>query len=126
MYRLLVIAVLAIVPQSPVARDGVERLELNNFYDLDGRLVFTQVIGWEANETVRFWRMAKTADMTPRPDAIHGGCVLRWIDSDVTREVRARSFAESWTQVDVETANRTVLPAELRRKLKQPNFWKGR
>lgn len=116
---LLALLLLSIVPQDAVARDGVERLELNNFYDENGRLVFTQLIGWEANDTVRFWRMAKTIDMTPRPDAHHGGYVLRWIDGEVTREVRARSFGESWTQFDVETENRTALPAERRRALKR-------
>lgn len=120
MTNLLALLLLAIVPAPSVRRDAVERFELNHFFDDNGHLVFSQIVGWETDETVRFWRMAKTADMTPRPDATHGGYVLRFLDGDVTREVRARSFGESWTQYDVETYDRQFLPAELRRPLKQP------
>jgi hypothetical protein len=118
MYELLLIALLAIVPQDCVARDGVDALEVNHLYDDGGRLVFTQVIGWERDDRCRFWRMAKTADMLPAADPIRGGYVLRWIDNDTTREVRAPSIRETWTQYDVETYDRQFLPAELRRKLR--------
>lgn len=119
MTNLLALLLLAIVPAPIVRRDAVERFELNHFFDDNGHLVFSQIIGWESTEVVRFWRMAKTADMTPRPDATHGGYVLRFLDGDVTREVRARSFGESWTQYDIETENRTILPPEARRRLKE-------
>lgn len=109
---------LTVVPVDTLARDGVERFELNNFYDAEGRLVFTQLVGWEADETVRFWKMAKTSDMVPQPDVYRGGYVLTWLDGDTLRQVRARSFAESWTQIDVETENRNYLPAEKRRGLR--------
>jgi len=111
---------LAVVPQDISARDYVERLEVNNYHDDNGHLVFTQVVGWQANERARFWRMAKTIDATPRPDRIYGGHVLRFLDGDVLRVIRARSCEETWTQYDVELYDRQFLDKEQRHPLRKP------
>ncbi len=107
--------ILAIIPHQTA--DGVERLELNNFYDQEGRLVFTQLVGWEADEHCRFWKMVKD-DVYISQDRLLGGWVASWSDADKVRRVRSRSFSESWTQVDVELEDRTYFPKERRRPLR--------
>lgn len=109
---------LAVIPQDFVARDSVERLELNHFYDDNGQLVFTQLIGWERNKRCRFWKMDKTQSLIPLPDRQHGGYCVTWIDGDLVRQVRAVSCGESWTQWDVELADREHLPQDQRRPLR--------
>lgn len=111
---------LAIVPQDFVARDSVERLEQNHFYDDNGQLVFTQLIGWERNKRCRFWKMDKDLSITPTKDWRQGGYVVRWVDGEVIREVRAISAGESWTQYDVELADREHLPQDQRHPLRKP------
>lgn len=118
MLALLILAVLAIVPADPFARDSVDRLELNNFYDDQGRLVFTQLVGWDESNRCRFWRMCKCQPLRPERDHVRGGWALRWWDGDVPRDVHARSFDETWTQYDPELVDREYFPAEQRRKLR--------
>ena len=55
---------LGIAPQEDVARESVDLIELNHFYDEHGRLVFDQVIfyDWASSESrynVRAWRLVK-------------------------------------------------------------------
>jgi len=114
----LLLILFSIVPRDALPRDGVERLERNNFYDPEGRLVFTQLVGWSDNGRCRFWRMAKDGALPVERDHLRGDYVVIWNDSGVIREVRARSYEESWTQVDVETADREYLPAEKRQPLR--------
>lgn len=115
----IVLFMLSIVPHSPVLRDSVEVLELNSFYDCEGKLVFVQLIGWEANGTVCFWRMVKGDQHRPTRDWKNGSYRVTFMDGDQTRTIAAPSFRESWTQVDVELENRAILPAEKRRELRK-------
>ena len=55
-----------IAPQDDVARESVDLIELNHFYDEQGRLVFDQVIfyDWSAADArynVRAWRLVKNS-----------------------------------------------------------------
>lgn len=118
MIGLLLIAALAILPPpDDVARDEVTTIEQNHFYDFDGRPVFTQYVFWDA-EHVRAWRMAK--DM-PEPTYDHSRrrWQLRWTDSGTLRSVTAASYVESFTQIDVEVADREWLAKEQRRPLRR-------
>lgn len=111
---------LGIVPQSPaVLSDSVATLEIQSFYDDEGRLIFTQLIGWNENETVRFWRMAKTESHRPTRDWQHGGYRVTFEDGDKMRTVTSASFRETWAQHDSELENRAVLPPEQRKPLRQ-------
>lgn len=119
----LALALLAALPRErDVAHDWVERLELNNFYDDQGRLVFTQMVGWHETEHVRFWRMVKDSDLVVERDHAHQGYTLTFRDGGLLRRVHARSYDESWTQYDVEVADREYLPKERRLELRT---WKS-
>lgn len=122
MIAALIIAALATVPNEGCVCDSVGRLEQNAFYDSEGRLVFKQLVGWdfypeENTWHVRFWRMVKSEELVPRRDWRQGGYVVRFNDDGVFREIRAASFADSWTQEDVELIDREKLPQEMRRGL---------
>lgn len=123
MLALLITAALAITPIPDVLRESVDLVELNHFYDFDGRLVFDQIIfqDWserDARYQVVAWRLAKTPDILPERDFARGGYACVWVDGSVVRSVRARDYRESWTQYDPELAEREVLPKERRRELK--------
>jgi hypothetical protein len=111
---------LGIVPQSPaVLSDSVATLEVQHFYDDEGRLIFTQLIGWNENETVRFWRMAKTESHRPIRDWQNGGYRVTFEDGDKMRTIASATFRETWAQHDRELENRSVLPPEQRRALRK-------
>ena len=114
----ILIFCLCIVPQSPVPCDRVSTLELNNFYDGEGKLIFIQLIGWTENDTVRFWRMAKGDQYIPKRDWGNGGYCVTFADGDELRTVVSNSFRETWSQDDPELANRVILPAEKRKPLR--------
>lgn len=116
--ELAIAITLAVVPHSTLPRDAVARLELNHYHDEQGREVFTQVIGWEADDRCRFWRMSKLTNLRPERDHYRGGWVLTWVDGERVRQVRADSFEETWTQFDPELVDRSYLAVERRRPLK--------
>lgn len=108
--------VIAVAPQDDIIIDRVDMIEVNRYYDGQGKLIFTQLIFWDYSPSrgefiVRDWRMMK--------------CHMRrwsngfmWIDErDQLRHVRGRTFFESWTQIDPEIENRKKLPVDDRRKL---------
>ena len=107
----------AVVPQpSPVLRESVEAIELNSFYDGDGRLVFQQAIFFDGKGDVIAWRLVKDKAALPKRDW-EGGYVATWLDADQVRQVRTGSVRETWTDYDVELEHRETLPQEKRRGL---------
>ena len=114
------------LPLDLVSTDAADVIELNHFYDGDGRPVFDQVIFWQwhADEDayrVRAWRLWKTPAQTPWRDwgshsvgGLRGGYVTAWFDGDRLRVVRATSFRETWTQHDPELEDREFLPVHER------------
>ena len=120
MLTILLIA-LSVLPRNDVVRDRVSILEVHHFYDENARLVFDQLIGWDAiddSETVVFWRLIKHDGLIPRRDWTRGGYVVLFGDEGHPyREIRAPVFRERWTQWDVELENRTLTPVEKRRTL---------
>lgn len=116
---------LMILPLPPAAlSDRCDLVELNHFYDEQGRLVFDQVIfyDWHDDEGrfhVRASRLVKQESMIPARDWSAGGYRCFWFEGDVSRDVRARFFRETWTQYDPELAEREHLPKELRRELRK-------
>lgn len=115
----------AILPQpDSVVRDSCDLIELNHFYDDQGRLVFDQVIFWdwsddEGRYNVRAWRLVKNPTQLPQRDWNGGGYSALWIDGEQTlRRVHCAAFTESWTQHDPELAEREFLSAERRRPLR--------
>jgi len=107
---------LAIVPYDPVIRDRATRLETNQYFDENGRLIFTQIIAWD-EEHVFVWRMLK--EQVQSVQRVNGGYYFPFDDNGIQREIWSLSHSESWTQVDVEVEDRSTLPVEQRRRLRQ-------
>jgi hypothetical protein len=113
---------LGIAPRGDVARETVDLIEVNHFYDEQGRLVFDQVIFYDwskddARYMVRAWRLVKNPAQVPQRDWKDGGYVAVWQDGELMRHVRAASIRETWTQYDPELVEREYLPKERRKEL---------
>ena len=118
---------LGISPQVDVARDTVDLIELNHFYDEHGRLVFDQVIfyDWSASEAryhVRAWRLVKNPAQLPQRDWKDGGYSAMWQDGEQIRHIYSKSIRETWTQYDPELLEREYLPKERRKELRTVKF----
>ncbi len=118
-----IVVALGTSPQQDVARESVDLIEVNHFYDEHGRLVFDQVIfyDWSAGDArymVRAWRLVKNPAQLPHRDWRDGGYATLWQDGEVLRHVRSRSIRESWTQYDPELVEREYLPKERRKELR--------
>lgn len=116
---------LSTVPLDAAARDSVDVIEVNHFYDEQGRLVFDQCIYYDwtpaaCRHQVRGWRLIKSPNQLPRRDWAGGGYTAVWHEGDLLRVVRAGSVAETWTQYDPELLERENLPKERRRDLTTP------
>ena len=110
-------------PREDVASEQVDLVEVNHFYDDQGRHVFDQVIfyDWSAEagrHMVRAWRLVKNTTQLPQRDWKDGGYVAVWQDGEVLRHVHGRSMRETWTQYDPELIEREYLPKEQRKELR--------
>ena len=108
-----------------IATDSVDLVEVNHYYDEQGRHVFDQTIFYDwcsvqCRYNVRAWRLLKSQSQLPHRDWHSGGYVATWHDGSILRKVRASSFRESWTQYDPELVERDYLPKEQRRDLYRP------
>jgi hypothetical protein len=111
-----------LVPLAPVVEDRADVIEVNRYYDQDGRQVFVQVIFWdwragEGAYRVFAWRMLKTAEQIPVYDWWRGCYVTQFLDQNVLRSVRAAGARDTWTQYDPELDDRQFLPQHARRGL---------
>lgn len=114
---------LGIAPREDLARDRVDLIELNHFYNEHGQLVFDQIIFYEwcpaaGRFQVRAWRMVKSPSQLPQRDWQRGGWSALWQDGDQTRLIYASGFRETWTQYDPELVERQYLPKERRKELR--------
>lgn len=104
--------------------DRVDLIEVNHVFSPEGRPTFAQCIFYtwqnERYEVVA-WRGLKSADQWPHRNYVRGGFTTIWYDGDVLRRVDAYAIRETWTQYDVELAEREILPKHLRRELRQPS-----
>ncbi len=119
MVPVFALAVLSALPQVGVAYDVVDLVELNHVYNAQGNLIYTQVLFYDwrplhGDYQVRASRLMKSRDRYPERDFQRGDWVMIFSDGDALREVRASAFRESWTQYDVEQAERDRLPKEYR------------
>ena len=118
-----IVVSLGISPTEDVAREQVDLMEVNHFYDEQGRLVFDQVIfyDWSADHSrymVRAWRLVKNPAQLPQRDWKAGGYLSVWHDGEVLRRVHGESMRETWTQYDPELVEREYLPKERRKELR--------
>lgn len=119
------LAAWAAVPHDGVARETVDLIEVNHFYDDYGRLTFEQVVFYDwsrddARYMVRSWRLIKHPSQIPQRDWANGGYLCVWQDGELMRTVRAKQIRETWTQHDPELAELEVLPKERRKELPTP------
>lgn len=115
------------IPFEPALVDAVDLVELNHYYDDCGRLVFDQLIfydwcPYELRYQVRAWRLVKKTSHLPVKDRRTGEYVICWWDGKLLREVRAKSFVETWTQYDPEMRERKQLQKDLRKGLLAPTY----
>ena len=117
-------------PRKREITDEVDLIEINHFYDDQGRLVFDQVIYYDwcykvHRYQVRDWRLLKNPTQIPLRDWRNGGYCSEWEDfkqRDALRRVRSDSVRETWTQHDPELDEREILELDKRRELKRiPN-----
>lgn len=117
-------------PQDEVATDQVDLVEINHFYDEQGRLVFDQIVYYEWSHEhgrfqVRDWRLLKSSAQIPLRSWRDGVYVSEWNDfkqRDGLRRVEAKLIRETWTQYDPELVERGFLPQEKRRELRRIPF----
>jgi hypothetical protein len=122
----MLLAILLFIAQ-PIAHDHVDLVELNAFYDCNGRFVYEQVIFYEWRPDlqryhVRAWCLVDDRDLLdrrPQRGYRSGLWVVRWQDRDqnVLRTITATHYRRSWSQVDPERANKRLLPESERRAL---------
>jgi hypothetical protein len=126
---LLLCTVLAIGSngQSPVVREEVDMIEVNHFHDDLGRHVYDQVIfyGWcksAGDYHVRAWCLLDDPSRWPTRNHRSGYYHVYWYDRDqrVQREVFAKHYSETWTQVDPERINKRLLDEKHRTALYRP------
>ena len=111
------ILLLSFVGPEDVLRERCDNIEVNNFYDENAKLVFTQIIFWNWDRgysVVKAWRLVKSPAILPRKDWRTGDFMVLWDDGGTLREVRSKSCYETWTQYDVELSNREIVPKEHR------------
>ena len=121
-YFAVLLATSGLNPAELMARDQVDLIEVNHFYDELGKHVFDQVIfyNWSPQASrynICAWRLLKDPAQLPHRDWRRNNYVTRWYDGSLMREVRADAFRESWTQYDPELIDRAYLPKDQRREL---------
>jgi hypothetical protein len=118
----LLLAAVNFTPHDVVARDDVDLIEVNHYYDEAGKHVFDQLIfyDWSREESryhVRAWRLIKHPSQFPLHDLRTDTYVATWQDGEVLRSVSGDAFRETWTQYDPELLERSALPKSQRREL---------
>lgn len=112
-------------PPDLVLSDRVDLIEVNHYYDEQGRHVFDQTIYYDwcsvqCRYNVRAWRLVKSASQLPTRDARTHKYVATWHDGGVLRRVVADGVRETWTQYDPELVEQEFLPKDQRRDLCKP------
>ncbi|QDV70068.1 hypothetical protein Poly24_37870 [Rosistilla carotiformis] len=117
--------VAAAIPDTQSADEQVDLIELNHFFDEQGRHVFDQVIFYQWSRThnrfhVKAWRLVKDPEQLPQKSWKPVGYRCVWHDDGILRSVRSPAYRETWSQVDPERSNRQLLPQEQRIGLLKP------
>jgi len=102
-----------------VLEESVDVVEVNHFFDGDGRHVLDQLLfyRWKTDHHELIdWRSVKSPECLPVRHGGHWECF--WTDGIQLRRIRCASYRESWEQYDVELADRLGNPPERRQKLR--------
>ncbi|XZE33591.1 hypothetical protein SH501x_004380 [Pirellulaceae bacterium SH501] len=110
--------------------ERVDLIELNHFYDPQGRHVYDQVIFYNRHPgsgkfQVRAWCLVEDRESLNRRPIYQvetGFYRVDWLDSDlqVLRRIESRLHRESWSHVDPERVDKKKYDERLRLSLTQP------
>jgi hypothetical protein len=109
----------------------VDMIELNHFFDRNGRHIYDQIIFYERVSAsgqfrVRAWCLVEdreSLNRRPQWNATNNMYHVDWLDSDqsILRSIRSRLYRESWSQVDPERRDKKVLEERYRLSLVRPS-----
>ncbi len=124
----LLLVLFSAIPDEIILTDSFDKVELNHFYDYEGKHVFDQIIwyDWDIHNrhTICAWRLVKNSDVVPTLNRESGLYQSLFIDNDILRTVTAKYYSETWTQYDPELVDREFLPKEKRRELQNKKIRK--
>jgi len=124
MNTVLLVLMFGLVDRTGVVEDRVDVLEKNSYFDPHGKLIFTQIIGWDYNVVsdkfgnesierhVQWWFFPKASKHV----RLHGKTLI-FADGKQIRIVRYGTFLRSHTQHDPELDDRQLFPHNKRRGL---------
>ena len=104
----LALLLLSIVPHDGVVEDRVDLIELNHYFDNEGRPVFDQLIFWEWTDRMggrficRDFRIVKHHREWPDHQRDRGEWTVVRSEGESVRRVSSPSFVETWTLHDPE------------------------
>lgn len=109
-------------PIEPIAAERVDLVEVNHFYDENGKHVLDQLIFYDWSDEkseyeIRAWRLLKKPSQRPLKDFQRNEYSVTWQDGDTLRRIQAEAMSETWTQYDPELVARASLPKDQRREL---------
>lgn len=115
----LLLVLFSTIPQDIVLSDSFEKVEVNHFYDTEGKQVFDQVIWYDWDyllnqHKVEAWRIMKTPGYFPVLNRQNGYYESLFIHDDNIHRVKAKYLIETWTQFDPELVDRETYKKELR------------
>jgi hypothetical protein len=128
--KTLVLAVLlAVLPGDPpeiAVTSHAELVEVNHYFDTEGKPVFDQIIfyNWDSSAgrfNVVAWRLLKQPGQVPVRNPHSGRYTATWHDGRLLRTVHAERRIETWTQYDPETWERAFLSKSDRPDLVRPD-----
>jgi hypothetical protein len=117
---LAITLLLCSLPDGNVEAHTIDAMEINHVYNECGKLNFTQVIFWHWSNGsfhVASWVMLRPG-MVLKKCQRSGAWTLTWNDGGKLRTVRSVALLETWTTYDIEVAERSLLPCQMRRGLR--------
>jgi|TARA_Y100000296_G_C5050666_1_gene194658 hypothetical protein len=114
------------IPDDTVVVDVCNVIERNNYYDDNGKKIFTQIVFWNFDRvSTRFVVLAWRYDEGQiRIEPRNGKTRITWLDDDTMRCVIGGKFNETWTQYDPEVFDRQFTPEANRPGLGKRKGWK--
>ncbi|TWT34704.1 hypothetical protein [Blastopirellula retiformator] len=112
--------ILAAIPVQAATIDRVDLIEVNHFFDEQGRHVIDQIIFWDWDRDrfqIRAWRLINSDAQLPTRDWRRDQYVCYWRDLMQLRKVYAPRKRETWTTYDPEVLEREMRSIEERREL---------
>lgn len=111
---MLISLLLSIISQDVYIVDRVETIEYNHFFDGEGKHVFDQLDFWDSDPKIIAWRLKKNNSMVVKRNYLTEEYEVIWVDGETSRRVIAKTYKETWKQIDPELEDRVKHPKERR------------